>query len=360
MYARRMMTFLIIIIIPIMLTSCLAKQIINQNGFIQTITVDKTDTADIYRIGIMFPDPEKGSTQNALSLSIEAENLPKALDHFQLKTRYSLVIGQLRNIIISRELAESVGVNKIIQTLLYNPKFPLTSRIMIHNGKASDYLKLKEDLTDYHLSNLVKKMQNQYKTGTNTLFNFVRNELEPGVDPILLQSHIEEGSAGIEGALLFIKDKPTSMIDEQELQYLLMLRNKKMNVNLNISKAFLPTNQPFAVNNAIVKKEIRILQVKPIPKFEIYFSIIGPLVSPINDITDHSSEITSDMIERSVEHDLNQFVRKVQASGADPIGIGQLIRNKMAYEEWNEDTWREMFKKADIRCIVQYTLENEI
>ena len=66
------------------------------------------------------------------------------------------------------------------------------------------------------------------------------------------------------------------------------------------------------------------------------------------------------MIERSVEHDLNQFVRKVQASGADPIGIGQLIRNKMAYEEWNEDTWREMFKKADIRCIVQYTLENEI
>lgn len=150
------------------------------------------------------------------------------------------------------------------------------------------------------------------------------------------------------------------MIDEQEFQYLLMLRNKKMNVNLNISKAFLPTNQPFAVNNATSKKEIRILQVKPIPKIEIYFSIIGPLVSPINDITDHSREITSDMIERSVEHGLNQFMRKVQASGTDPIGIGHIVRNRMSFEEWDEDTWREMFQKADIRCIVQYTLENEI
>lgn len=357
---RRLQWAVVLLSFSLIMSSCQMKRIINDNGFIQTITVDKTDQPDIYRFGIMFPDPEKGSTKNPISLIYESENLPIALSHFQFKTRYSLVVGQLRNVIISRELAEEVGLNKLIQSLLYHPKFPLTTRIMIHDGKASEYLKLSEDLTDYHLANLILKLQDEYRTGTNTLFNFVRNEMEPGIDPILLQSSINEGSAYINGVRLFKKDKSVGRLEEQEVPYILMFRNPKVTVSLNIPKEYLPTDQNFIIENAIVKRHISVQRVNPIPKVDIHFTIFGPLVSPINELTANSNKITEAMIEKAVEQDLNHVLDKLQSLQADSIGIGTFVRNKMSFEEWDEEEWREMFKKADIRCRVRFTLENKL
>ncbi|MCG7406004.1 Ger(x)C family spore germination C-terminal domain-containing protein [Paenibacillus sp. ACRRX] len=354
---RVIMTMLVLVALASLTVSCQAKRIINQNGYIQTITIDKTDDPNQYFFGIMYAEPLAEGKAKSTYQGYMAHDFTEAYNHFTLQSRFALVVGHVRNIIISREIAES-DVIKVISNLLFQPKFPLTSRILVYEGQAKDFLQQKEDLTDFHLYLLLEKLQKINDYSLSTVFNFVRDQQQLGIEPITSIVKLKN-DAVIGGMSLFRGGKMIGIVPEKEVNYMLLLRNHSIKGAFYINENQLPGNEPIILDNAKSRRSIEVVHTAPVPKIIIRLHITSTLTTPMSETTPED-KISEALIQETLQRKFNQFVQSVQEKEADVIGVGMHVRNKMRYSEWNEAKWPKLFKNADIKCIVRYYKENEI
>ncbi|WP_028546312.1 Ger(x)C family spore germination C-terminal domain-containing protein [Paenibacillus taiwanensis] len=354
---RVLMTMLVLMVLAVVASSCQTKRVINQNGYIQTITVDKTDDPNQYYFGIMYAEPLAEGKAKSSFQGYKAHDFTEAYNHFMLQSRFALVVGQVRNIIISKEIAES-DVVKVISNLLFQPKFPLTSRILIYEGKAKQFLRQKEDLTDFHLFILLEKLQKVNDYSLSTVFNFVRDQQQVGIEPITSIVKLRK-DAVIGGMSLFRGGKMIGIVPEKEVNYMLLLRNHSIKGAFYINESQLSGNEPIILDNAKSRRSIEVVQTAPVPTVVIKLHITSTLTTPMSETTSED-KITESMIQETLQRKFNQFIHFVQEKEADVIGVGMHVRNKMRYTEWNEAEWPKLFKNANIKCIVHYYKENEI
>ncbi|TVX92527.1 Ger(x)C family spore germination C-terminal domain-containing protein [Paenibacillus agilis] len=361
LYLRFLLTFLVVILCAsLLLTSCQTKRIINMSGFIQTVTIDKSDRPNEYFFGITFAELKPDGKAKAVYMAYRASNFEEAYDHFLMQTRFTLVVGQVRNIIVGKALAEEGLLIPAISNLLLQPKFPITTRLMVYEGEARDFLKLGEDVTDFNLYRLVIKMQNFYKISISTVFNFVRDYIENGADPYSFIVKIKSKSASLSGSAVFSKQgKWVGTLSEQETIYMLMMRSPKFNTFIHLDKEAGHAPIPITMQNAVSKRTITVLETKPVPKIIITLHVKGTLDTTLSELTS-DQQVQESHVEHAMEKQITKTIRKLQDLQSDPVGFGMFVRNNMAFEEWDDAKWPEMFKQADIQCKVKFNLENKI
>ncbi|MCR8843471.1 Ger(x)C family spore germination protein [Paenibacillus sp. SC116] len=360
-YIRLFLKFLTIMMCAsLLLTGCQTKRIINMSGFIQTVTIDKSDVPNEYFFGITFPELKPDGTTKSVYMAYKASNFEEAYDHFILQTRFTLLVGQTRNIVVGKSLAEEGLLVPAITNLLLQPKFPITSRLMVYDGEARDFLKLGEDITDFNLYRLLIKMQSFYKISISTVFNFVRDYIENGSDPYTFIVRIKSKSASLHGSAVFSKQgKWVGTLNEQETTDMLMMRSPKFHTFLHLDKQQGNAPIPITMQNAQSERTIKVLETKPFPKILITMNIKGTLDTTLSELTSDQT-VKEPQVEQAIEQQLTKTIRKLQELKSDPVGFGMFVRNKMPYEEWDDEKWPDMFKQAEIQCKVKFNLENKI
>lgn len=76
----------------------------------------------MYYYGITFPEFCPDGKSKTISLGFRAHDFQEAFLHFSLQTRYNLVLGQIRNIVIGKSVWSHDMANAL-DKLNYQPKF---------------------------------------------------------------------------------------------------------------------------------------------------------------------------------------------------------------------------------------------
>lgn len=63
---------------------------------------------------------------------------------------------------------------------------------MVHDGEARELLELTEDTTDYHLYQLMIKLQEMNDFSLSTLFNYARDEIQLGIEPVATTIRVKD------------------------------------------------------------------------------------------------------------------------------------------------------------------------
>ncbi|MGZ9582990.1 Ger(x)C family spore germination protein [Paenibacillus marinisediminis] len=346
------------LLLPMLMGGCQLKRIINHDGFIQTVTIDQVKgEPNMYYYGITYPEFTAGGKSKTISLGVRAHDFQEAYLHFSSQTRYALVLGQIRNVVFGESVWRN-DMKSALEKLNFQPKFPLTGRIMVVKGEARKLLELTEDTTDFHLYHLTIKLQQTNDFSLSTLFNYIRDYIQPGIEPVATNIRVVEDSLSVSGLAVFSGNKLAGIINENDVNYMSLLRNQKSKGYFHISDESLGGgNTSIIINNAHSRSKVKVLQTKPLPKVVIDVHITSTLSTTFNELQRDVDEYEA-RIAQALERQINRVIKDLQKMKSDTIGIGMHVRNNMPYKEWNEEEWPEMFSKADIECKIHYRLEN--
>lgn len=348
------------LLLLLLLSGCQSKRIINQNGFIQTVTIDRVkDEPKLFYYGITYPEFTPDGKSKTITLGIRAHDFQEAYLHFSLQTRYNLVLGQIRNIVIGKSVWIH-DMKKALTNLNFQPKFPLSARLMIYDGEARELLQLNEDTTDFHLYQLMLKLQKINDFSLSTIFNYVRDDIQPGIEPVATTIRVRDQSVSVEGIAVFKDNKLASKLTEHDVNYMLLLRNQKVSGSFHVSQETLEnTNKPIIIDNAMSKSTVKVLEASPVPKIMIDVDVKSTLTTALNELNANANQSLSEQqITEALEAEFNRVIHHLQELKCDAIGVGMYVRNKLPYSDWDEEQWNETFSKAEIACKVKYRMEN--
>lgn len=337
-------------------TGCQQKIIVNEAGFIQTITVD-TGTKQPYEYGISFPQEANGKKSIIWNTILEAPDFQGAMNHFNLLTQSQLVVGQLRNILFGEEVGKQT-VNAI-RHLVYDSKFPLTSNLLMVRGKANSILQAPKEELNLPLYQLLMKLHKNKNLTLSSLFNFIRDDLDDGIEPICSIARFDNNNVSIHGMALFRNGNWVATIPEEDVNFMLTMRHNRMTAPLYIAEKHLNTTQPLIIENAQVRREIRVLRTDPHPEVEIVLTIKGATTSSLNELGNNKVG-TSINIAKELQRKYEQVIHFLQENRTDCLGVGMHVRNKIGYPAYKGEEWPERFAKSNIRCTVSFTKINEV
>ncbi|EJW17639.1 hypothetical protein M5X00_16885 [Paenibacillus alvei] len=344
------------IISIIAITGCQQKIIVNEAGFIQTITVDVGEKHP-FKYGISFPQESSGNKTLIWHSILEAPDFQGAMNHFNLQTQSQLVVGQLRNILFGEEVARQ-PVNAI-RHLVYDSKFPLTSNLLMVKGKASGIFQAPKGELNLALYQLLMKLHKNKNLTLSSLFNFIRDDLDDGIEPVCSIASFNKNDVRIHGMALFRNGSWVATLPEEDVNFMLTLRSNRMTALLYIPEERMNKQQPLIIENAQVKRKIRVIRTDPYPEVEITLSIKGATTSSLNELGNNNVG-TSSNITKQLQRKYEQVIRFLQEQKTDCLGIGAHVRNKIGYPAYKGEEWPERFAKSNIRCIVTYSKINEV
>ena len=249
-------------------------------------------------------------------------------------------------------------MNHALNNLNFQPKFPLSARLMIYDGEARELLQLSEDTTDFHLYQLMLKLQKLNDFSLSTIFNYVRDDIQPGIAPVATTIRVRDKSISVNGLAVFKDNKLAGQLSEQDVNYMLLLRNHKVSGSFHISQETLDASEkPIIIDNAQSKSKVTVLETSPTPKIRIDVDMTSTVTTALNEL--NAKQLLSEQqIAHALELELNRVIREMQKIKCDAIGVGMYVRNKMAYADWKEEQWHEAFSKAEIECKVNYRMVN--
>ena len=328
LYARFIWCFILCMLMLLLIGGCQSKRIINQNGFIQTVTIDRVkDEPKLFYYGITYPELTPDGKSKTISLGIRAHDFQEAFLHFSLQTRYNLVLGQIRNIVMGKSVW-SHDMNHALNNLNFQPKFPLSARLMIYDGEARELLQLSEDTTDFHLYQLMLKLQKLNDFSLSTIFNYVRDDIQPGIAPVATTIRVRDKSISVNGLAVFKDNKLAGQLSEQDVNYMLLLRNHKVSGSFHISQETLDASEkPIIIDNAQSKSKVTVLETSPTPKIRIDVDMTSTVTTALNEL--NAKQLLSELqIAHALELELNRVIREMQKIKCDAIGVGMYVRNK--------------------------------
>ncbi|UHA72574.1 Ger(x)C family spore germination protein [Paenibacillus sp. 481] len=355
--ASRHWIAIVFVLLAGLTVGCQNKTIVNEAGFIQTITIDKSDD-HMFEFGISFPQTKETGKTSFAYITIKATDFPGAYRKLILKTRYKLVLGQLRNVIVGKSVAQD-DVIDVLRNLIYDPELPLSANLFIYDGKASDLLRNHLDELNYTLYRLLLKLNQNKGISMSTIFNFVRDYLDDGAEPLASHLRSTKEDVYVQGIALFQGGKWTYTLPEKDVAYMLMMRNDRMNTYVYMPPKTFGAPFSLVIDNAKAKRWIKVKQVSPEIEIDIYVSLSGSVITPLNELIKAESRPAA-YIEQKVEEEMNKVMQELQKQRTDAVNLGMYVRNKMGYPAYSQAKWREQFAHARIRCHVQFQMDNQL
>ncbi|WP_139295357.1 spore germination protein [Paenibacillus sp. NAIST15-1] len=110
--------------------------------------------------------------------------------------------------------------------------------------------------------------------------------------------------------------------------FMLTMRHNRMTAPLYIAEKHLNTTQPLIIENAQVRREIRVLRTDPHPEMEIVLTIKGATTSSLNELSNNKVG-TSTNIAKELQRKYEQVIHFLQENRTDCLGVGMHVRNKI-------------------------------
>lgn len=340
---------------------------------------DKVNIEDITMSLLLGIDiNEEGKVEMYMSSPVFSEEAKEKNEHFDVKTlsmkearNYFDTMatgitsgGKVQAILVGSKVIEQKNWYSSLDFINRDPKLRLNADIVFVKGSVSDIFNLdpkdKPRLSIF-LPQLLETAKFRNVTFRTSLRKFYQMYYEKGITPFAPELSLEKDILKVSGTtLLNDQNMFSSTLPLQETQMLKILRDElegQLLLTLALDK-FKKDVDIFKSNEvSFYIKEIRRKIHKKYKNGQYQFNINLKMPIVINEspikLNEKTEKSLKDELEKKLQKDLNEFVKSLQKSKVDPIGLG-IYASAFNYPAWkkNEDKWLTYYEKAKIKVKV--------
>lgn len=353
------------------LTACSDTRILEDLGFLHTIgfefaegkgPLENNNLLVTFRVMKAEADGKKGSE----TLTIIATSGIEAKTYVSRQTNNLLVSGQFRSVLFSSEYART-GIWNDVDTLIRDPTIGPRVRLAVVEGSVHDFLK--SDFAEHpdvgqYIDLLLEKEEQVNIVAESNLHIFLRDILDDGVDPVIPILKLGDNEIIVDGIAIFDDDRFVQKIIPKRAMYFFF-----MNKNFTAGELSVKLPRPDRERKDLIllsrvnnKRKIVIdtsdqNQIKAHISMKIKASLSEYVGE--NDISEKKYlEVLETELAAYIKNETEKMVQELQQVKADPIGIGQYVRNKLSAKQWEELDWQQIYPNIKVSTSVDVTIKN--
>jgi spore germination protein len=301
-------------------------------------------------------------------ISAEANTIQTLRAELNLESDQHLVLGQLRCVIYSNELAKK-GIVQLVDALNRDPTVGNMVYLTIAEEDATSILtvdesKVKINIGTY-LYNLIRQNVENEQLMSPTLHEFNHSFADFGQDPVLPIIKTDKENVSITGVALFNDDRMVARINNDKLFYLKILADKyrsgskELAFNRQDFEKVIETRNGRAYRNVYNKLFITIdniqsdTKVTLIDKDNLRFKVEVYLKSRLLEATERldlgvpeNVKFIEEKMSQEIEKQLKEMLVFFQDKKVDPVGFGNEYMAKVRGEALENKNWKEIYKNA--------------
>ncbi|MFC3747196.1 Ger(x)C family spore germination protein [Paenibacillus sp. GCM10012306] len=362
------------------LTGCWSKVELNELSFVYAVYLDVGNKPNTVELSISSPLTNRlmngqqsgggagsGSSKTYAKVTKTAETVTDALMLIQKDLTRNISLAKIKAIVVGKEYA-STRMAELLEWIRREPSLPLGTYIFAAPGRAQMISKLTPTFETLPGEVLMKFGQSNYVLGTTAKqcliaeasgMGYAINYLSFGNNPDNTVPAMPEYWVGMQGAMLFQKDKMRGMVGLQDARSLAWAlghpHDPVMTVTWDEGKS--KVSAVFFTSKG--SRTIRMTERGPV--FYVTLKGRASLVYK-KDIERRSktvfSRIVIEALEKKAVQDLNEALKKTKAAGADVLELGLLMEWNYP-KEWRKirDRWEDYYKNhAEIRVKANFQI----
>ncbi|OAS24342.1 Ger(x)C family spore germination protein [Paenibacillus oryzisoli] len=276
-----------------------------------------------------------------------------------------LVSGQMRNILFGSSLARR-GFWDDIDTLVRDPSVSPRVKVTVVDGNANDLLAKTYSnylRTAQYIDRMMESESKFQSIPKVSLYDFTRDYYDDGIDPVApiikdIGEHVK-----IDGIALFRDDRYQMKVAAQDAIYFAMLsKNFKLGSLPIILSRENEKKELVLFDSLISKRKVRVAQGSSGAYAVNYqISVSGSILEYRGDLKiskeEDRNKLESKIAEKMTEH-MDMMVKDMQQHNVDSLGVGNAVKNSIAYKEWKAMDWREIYPEVEIHYQVKVKIKH--
>jgi spore germination protein len=351
------------LVMIIVLTGCGDVRILEKLGITQITSYDllpdeeESDNKLLVSIAMPRVNPENGSIKREV-LTTKSKTSKEARIKLAQQTELKVVSGQLRVVLFGLSLSKN-RVWEHIDTLMRDPAISQRVRVAVVNGNANDML-IKEfpahPRTGQYIDRLLEKETKAQNIPEVSLYEFTRDLLDDGTDPVAPILKQTEKDIIIDGIGLFKNDKYITKIKPKKVLIFAILSDTIKGGETNIDLGEIGRkNENVMFSSLISKRDIKVKSNAKQNKFtvNIDIEIKGSVLEYIGELKvnkDKDRKELEKLISEYFSKETKEMIETMKEHKVDSIGLGKYVRNSLPYNEWKKLKWDEVYPYLEVNC----------
>jgi germination protein, Ger(x)C family len=355
-------------------TGCGDQKVLERLGFTHTTSYDLTPQKEGQQdkqltIAVSIPKADAEGKVRRETLLTTAHTSKEAKIELSKKTELMMVSGQLRNTLFGVKLAKQ-GLWRHIDTLVRDPSISGRVKVTIVNGEA--WKVLLRDYPDHprtgqYIDRLLEKESRTQSIPQISVYEFVRNYYDDGIDPIAPIIKGSDNEIEADGIALFDDDRYVSKIplDRSVIYSILrgVMKRGEMSMDLNpYRKPETDPNEYVMLNSVYCRRAVKVKRTgNGRPAVHLQVELKGSVqeyTGSLHIFEDRDREQLAHMIERYVAAEAKDMMAFMQKNKVDSAGIGQYVRNSLSFKEWKSLDWDKVYPETDITISVKVKIKD--
>ncbi|MFD1781677.1 Ger(x)C family spore germination protein [Fredinandcohnia salidurans] len=359
---------IVILLCSLLCTACMApEKIIEMQGISTIIGYDLLDD-NTYKGTISLLQFDRKEEKTSVTLSAEGTTNKQIRQKLEEQTSHDITSGQLRTILLNKNMAETVGISSFLDTMQRHSS--ISSLIFlaitdnaeetINNTNYEEYPEMGS-----YIYQLLDKHEKKEMLVNSNLHDFITTLYEIGIDPTLPMIKNANGVApSIDGVALFKDDKIVGSISLINTFYLKLFTNNKAflgDITVEIPAGELENRDMAKLN--LPKSDIYKITLHPIKykgnieikneEFVHLNATISVSILEFQPTTSLKNKDALNKMEQLIGEALNKefgyILEELKNLNTDPIGIGRKIRSVRKYSHLTEGDLRQKYSALKIK-----------
>ncbi|OXM86908.1 Ger(x)C family spore germination protein [Paenibacillus rigui] len=352
------------LVLSLLLTGCRDQLILERLGFTQSTSYDLLPDGRL-KISVSIPKTDPESTVRREILSTVARTSKEGRLNLSRKTNLILVSGQLRTTLYGLSLAKS-GLWSHLDTLQRDPTISPRVKVVIVNGEASQLLEhnfSQHPRTGQYIDRLLEKESNGGSIPRVTLYDFVRDYYDDGIDPVAPIVVGRKDNIEMDGIALFKKDKYRMRIEPVQVMFFALARGKVNRGEMSIDLTGKEGTESVMLDSVESTRKLKATKMNNGSiGIHLQLSIRGAIREYIGKLRlaetkDH--QLLEEAISRHISKQLEDIIRNIQKHGVDSLGFGKVVRNSLTYKEWKALDWNAVYPRIAVKLSVGIQIKDQ-
>ncbi|MEC0242234.1 Ger(x)C family spore germination protein [Paenibacillus dokdonensis] len=347
------------------MTGCNKSQrILEKLAIDHTIGYDLDEEQKLNVTAAIINQGEGGSEVKQELITAEADSSKEAKIKLSRQTSRNIVSGQLRNTMYSMDVA-SQGIRKLIENLVRDPSISPRVKITVVNGSVKELLNSKfpnHPNTSQYVDHLLEKNWKNQNIPQVNIYQFTRDYLDDGVDPVAPIVRKKEDNVIIDGLALFKDDKYVGKLSPDYNMLFAMSRGKYRQGEIYIKLDQNDSDGAVMLGTVSSDKKFKVWR-KRSGGFvvELFLEVKGDIMEYTGNVllSNHKDIITIEKgISKYISNKMEDMVDIMKDKRADNVGLGKQVRNSISYKEWKTINWDELYPEVTFRCTVNTKIKS--
>lgn len=350
-----------------LLGGCGDQKILEKIGFVRTIILERAEDQE-QALKVTISIPKTNQTESIVYTDI-ARSFKQAKIHFDMQNDRKIALGQLRQVMFGESLARQ-GVWLPMESVFREPAIGIRAHVIVVEGDIKHMVMRtysQGGTMGEYVDNLLRSdptTRGQFDTNLHT---FLRDYYDDGAEPAAAIVGETEAGLKVNGIALFIRDRYVAKIRADDAPYFSLLRGGAKNVALFMNEVDTPRGSgSIALANVTGKSRIKVLSLpnpgkrKP-ARIAVEVKLKGSLME-YDDLLKLNNLAGQPVLERALEKYVaercGRLIREMQEPGADALGIGSFVRDRMRFADWKALNWNQAFAEADIKVVANVKIRD--